>query len=149
MNHNAIINIAKAQLGLEEDDYRAVLTRVTGKASLKLMSSRDKGAVIDELKRLGFKSGKSKAHPVAPRSDLRLVHVLWRLLGEAGVLTKPGRAGLNAFLRVRFADHWQSVPMDIDSMRDPDQIDAVIQALKQWCKREGIALDPQKLAGKR
>ena len=55
MNSTAIINIAKGQLGLDEDDYRALLVRVTGVSSLRKMSERQKISVIDELKRMGFR----------------------------------------------------------------------------------------------
>ena len=54
MNSTAIINIAKGQLGLDEDDYRALLVRVTGVSSLRKMSGG--GApmppeIFDEVKR--------------------------------------------------------------------------------------------------
>ena len=76
MNANAIINIAKSQLGLEEDDYRAVLERTTGKASLRLMTNPDKLKVIDEMKRLvqgqdgqrPLPCGDKTLHPVDPRA---------------------------------------------------------------------------------
>ncbi|HRM75970.1 MAG TPA: DUF1018 domain-containing protein, partial [Paracoccus sp. (in: a-proteobacteria)] len=55
MKHTAIINIAKTQLGMDEDDYRAMLNRVTGLASLRAMSERQLLDVIDELKRMGFR----------------------------------------------------------------------------------------------
>mgnify|MGYP001327859438 CR=1 FL=1 len=70
-----------------------------------------------------------------------MVHVLWSKLGQAGALEKPGRAGLNAFIRRRFGDTWGSVPVDVDQLRDWQQIDAVLQALIAWGKREKIDFD--------
>ncbi len=76
----------------------------------------------------------------APRGDLRLVHVLWRKLGEVGALREPGRAGLNKFIRSRFGGTWKSVPIDVDTPRDHRRISQIINALKDWCAREGVEL---------
>lgn len=127
-------------LGLDEEARRDLQARVTGKPSLSVMTNADLEAVVTELKRLGFKpTGKKRAR--APRADLRLVHVLWRELGKAGALDNPTREGLNAFVRRRFGDHWQSIPADIDMLRDHDKIADVIDALKAWCRRKDVELD--------
>ena len=76
----------------------------------------------------------------AGRADLRFVHVLWKRLGDAGALKKPGRDGLNAFVRTRFEGKWQAVPIDIDAMTDAGQINDVIRALKSMCARAGVTL---------
>lgn len=97
--------------------------------------------VVSVAKEMQSKSPKPKAAKGrAPRADLRLVHVLWKLLGDAGKLSQPGRAGLNAFIRKRFEKSWSSVPLDVDQMRDYKQISMVIDALKAWCRREGVEL---------
>lgn len=138
-----LIHVGCRDLGLDQDDRRALQLEVCGKESMSDMSDADIEAVLERLKKDGFNpasKGPSR-RPPAPRSDLRLCHVLWRKLGEAGELDRPGRAGLNAFIRSRFGDHWQSVPADIDMLRDPDQISAVIRALKAWGKRASIDFD--------
>ena len=80
MNTTAIINIAKAELGLHEDDYRALLIRVTGKASLRAMSERQRIDVVTELKqRHGFKiRTKGKTLPPSFKPYVRLIHALCR-----------------------------------------------------------------------
>ena len=107
------------------------------------MSDDDGRKVLDRMKSDGFKVASKGGfkHPKAPRADLRVVHVLWKTLREAGELDRPSREGLNAFIRSRFGDAWQSVPADVDMLRDPAQIEAVIAALKAWIKREKIAFD--------
>lgn len=84
MNLNAVINIAKGKLDMAEDDYRAMLERVTGQASLKLMTDRQKIAVLDEMKRMGFQKTGGKRTPAA-RRDVRYCHVLWGKLHKVGV----------------------------------------------------------------
>ncbi|WP_315900475.1 regulatory protein GemA [Maritimibacter alkaliphilus] len=128
------------ELGLDDATRRDLQLRVTGKASLSDMSEREKTAVLAELRQLGFKATGGR-RPAAKRADVRLAHVLWRLLHESGAARVGGPAGLNAFIRARFAKSWGAAPIDIDAMTDHGQIADVIDALKDWCRREEIDLD--------
>lgn len=129
------------QLGLDNDARRDLQLVATGKASMRDMSEADLLKVVSALKARGLKPSPKAKRPAAPRADLRLIHVLWAKLGEAGVLKRPGREGLNTFIRARFEKVWGSVPADVDMLRDWQQIDAVINALKDWGWREGIDFD--------
>ncbi|WP_158971963.1 gp16 family protein [Chachezhania sediminis] len=140
------IHVACRELGLDADTRHDLQLAVTGKASMSDMSDADLHLVMSALKDRGFKPAgkgafKGRSEPLAPRADLRFVHVLWKQLGDAGALTRPDRDGLNAFIRSRFEGKWQFVPLDVDALRDPVQINAVIQALKDMCRREGIDLE--------
>ncbi len=53
----AQIHIAKAQLGLSEDDYRLLLRTVTGKDSASELDWRGRAALLAHFKKLVFKSG--------------------------------------------------------------------------------------------
>lgn len=137
------IFVACRQLGLDEDTRRDLQLVATGKESMSDMTESDMKKMIVQLKQRGFEPGfkaasKGRFKKAAPRADLRYVHVLWGLLGKAGKVNKPGRAGLNAFVRSRFEGKWKSVPIDIDTLQDAGQINDVTRALKDWCKREGI-----------
>ncbi|MEH7830359.1 gp16 family protein [Gemmobacter denitrificans] len=132
------------QLGLDDDTRRALQLVATGKDSLAAMTETELQQVVQALRQRGFKPGvkpgaKGRYKP-APRADLRMIHALWGALGRAGKLQKPGRDGLNAFLRSRFERTWGAVPIDVDAMTDWTQISAVIDALKDWCRREGVPL---------
>lgn len=132
-------------LGLDEEARRDLQLVVTGKGSLSEMTEAEMEALVAALRARGFKPALKPASKPrgkrAPRADLRFVHVLWRLLGEAGKLDNPTRDGLNAFIRRRFGKTWGAVQIDIDDLRDWEKIDAVVQALKEWCRREGVAID--------
>jgi phage gp16-like protein len=139
-----LIHVGCRDLGIDSDTRRDLQLVATGKASMSDMTDAELLQVVDALRAKGFKSGfkskqKGKRAP-APRADLRFVHVLWKLLGDAGHLDRPDRAGLNAFVRSRFEGTWQFVPIDIDALRDADQINAVIRALKSMCARNGVHL---------
>ncbi len=138
------IHIGCRVLGLDEDARHDMQLSVTGKSSMSEMNEAELKAVLKRLEQSGFKptSRKSKLkHKLAPRADLRLVHVLWTKLGEADALRDPNREGLNKFIRKRFEASWGSVPADVDMLRDHTQIDDVIQALKNWGERADIDFD--------
>ncbi|MCT4576862.1 gp16 family protein [Donghicola sp.] len=131
------IHVGCKQLGLDNEARRTLQLVETGKESLKDMDEGDMLKVLARLKRDGFTDAKPKAkrHPKAKRADLRLIHVLWSKLGEAGALKDPSRTGLNKFIRTRFEANWGSVPADVDMLADSIQIDDVVQALKAWASR--------------
>lgn len=134
-----LIHVACRELSIDGETRRDIQLVVTGKDSMSDMTEADLTKLLNHLKAKGFEvAGHAGQRKAAPRSDLRYVHVLWRLLGEAGAIEKPGRAGLNAFVRSRFEGHWKSVPIDIDALRDAGQINDVTRALKDWCKRAGV-----------
>lgn len=137
-----MIHAGCRQLGIDEDTRRDLQLVATGKASLADMSEAELQRVVSALKdrgfSAGFKPGEKGRRAPAPRADLRYVHVLWGLLGQAGHLDRPGRDGLNAFLRSRFGESWGAEVIDIDALRDAGQINAVIKALQSMCRRHGI-----------
>lgn len=134
------IHAACREMGVDSDTRRELQLIATGKPSMSDMDEGDLREVMKALKARGYKPRKPK-RPMAPRGDVRFCHVLWRLLSEAGAVRQPGRDGLNAFIRARFSKSWGHTPIDIDAMREHQQIADVIDALKSWCEREGIELD--------
>lgn len=152
LNLKRMIHVGCKQLGLDDETRRGLQLIATGKASMAEMDEDELLQVVNALKQRGFKpygttyftshkSGRNaKGHAPAPRADLRFVHVLWKQLGDAGTLKRPGRAGLNAFIRSRFESKWQSVPIDVDALRDAGQINDVIRALKDMCRRAEVEI---------
>lgn len=131
MNTIAIINIAKGQLGMAEDDYRAMLVRVAGAASLRKMSDRQKIAVLDEMKRLGFrvKAG-GKQLPASHKPYIRKIHALWKNCHRLGVIQDGSREGLRSFCHRFVATGNASVAVDPDLL-DYEQAAPIIEALKK------------------
>ncbi|WP_299165828.1 regulatory protein GemA [uncultured Tateyamaria sp.] len=136
MSIHAMINIAKKQLGMEEDDYRAMLADVTdGKRSLKEMDDDEKNAVVARLKSLGFqpKNGR-RNYREASQGYHRLVHALWRSVSALDVIEDGSRSALRAFCgRCLHGD-------DTDILVDPDmlsyaQADKVIKPLRAMERR--------------
>lgn len=134
------IHVGCRQLGLDDDTRRELQVRVVGKASLSDMTPAEQQKVLDVLKAEGFMpTGGAKAkRPAAARGDVRFCHVLWSKLYRAKAVDVAGAKGLNAFVRARFEKSWGAAPIDIDQMRDWQQIAAIAEALKGMCKRAGI-----------
>lgn len=125
MNTLAIINIAKKDLAMEDDDYRALLLRVGGTASLRTMSERGRLKVVDEMKRLGFKVKPrgGKPLPASTKPYIRLIHALWKSCARKGVVSDASRPALRTFVENR------------SGVSDPDfltfeQASPIIDALK-------------------
>jgi hypothetical protein len=136
------VHVACRELGIDAETRRDLQVLVTGKASTTEMTQADLTKLVQALKDRGFvPGGGAKAkRPAASRGDVRFAHVLWGKLFQAGAVDRAGAAGLTAFIRARFEKSWGAAPIDIDAMRDGQQIATVIEALKAMCARAGIDL---------
>lgn len=131
MNTYAVINIARQQLGLEDEDYRSLLVRVTGLASLRAMTERQRLEVVEALKKKGFKVRKGgKALPPSVKPYIRLIHALWSNCARSGVIENGSREALRAFCKRFIAPGDDRVSVDPDLL-DYAQAAPIIEALKK------------------
>ena len=138
------IHIAKKQLGLSEDDYRAAVLSVSkGKTdSAGELDMQGRAALLAHFKRSGFKvrharkdnAGKRRtpSRPIAERSDqLKMMRALWLRLHESGAIENADEQGLVTFAtkhtRIQ-ALEWLSV----------EQNQKLIEILKNWLERVRI-----------
>ena len=78
----AKIKIAQKALAMNDDSYRALLTRVTGKGSAAALEKREMEAVLREMQRLGWK-------PVNPQGVRpRVANEKDRTLAKIGAILK-------------------------------------------------------------
>ncbi len=67
----AKIHLGAAQLGMDEADYRAMLLRVTGQDSSANLDAGQRRAVLDELRRLGWRPrARGRTTPSGDRQPL-------------------------------------------------------------------------------
>ena len=141
-NHTAAIHVLKSKLQLQDDDYRALLVTLTGKASSKGMTATEQAQVRDHMQRLAQRMG--VAQPTTRRRPLtreqfdqvkkaaspreRKVWALWNQLHRDGVVHNPSRAALNAFVE-------RTVHVSALGFANSAQLDTLIEALKEWQKR--------------
>lgn len=130
----AKIHVAKRQLALDDDTYRDVLERVTGKRSAGDLDERQLELVVAELARRGFTpKRKAKSEEPAKRSDkphVRKVFALWGELERSGKLRAPSSPrGLRAFVK-------RMTGVADPEWLDPAKARVVIEALKKWLARD-------------
>lgn len=137
MSAIAAIHVAKKELGLDEDTYRAVLVRVTGKASLRAMSGTEHGAVLEELRAKGAPRGRGKlTGPYAGK-----LQALWISGWHLGVVRNRSDEALIAFVRGRTGiEHTRW-------LRNPADARKAVEALKSMLERDAgvdwaISTDP-------
>ncbi|MEQ8585136.1 MAG: regulatory protein GemA [Thalassobaculaceae bacterium] len=133
----ALINIARGQLCLDEETYRALLYSITGKSSLRKMSPRELDQVIDRMKADGFQhKPKSKTPPrragtraLADDPHSRKARALWLAGYHLGVIRDPREEALVAFAR-------RQTSKDALQWAVSEDANDVIEALKDMMRRE-------------
>lgn len=94
----AQVHIAQKDLAMDEDDYRALLGRVTGCASAKECDTGQLRAVIANFERLGFRSsGGQRRRQVGNKQTVRKARAMWISLYQLGAIDDGSDAALEAF----------------------------------------------------
>lgn len=123
------IQIARRQLGLDDETYREILKRTVGVESSKDLSPRQVGRVLAELERLGFQPTPAKGGRAKPKAaDDRgpLVGKIEAQLAEAG---RPWA----------YADAMALRMFQVERVEwcDTDQLRRLVAALAYDAKRNG------------
>lgn len=129
MNRRAMlakVHLAKKDLGLSDDDYRAILARVAHRRSAGDCTEQQLDAVLREFRRLGWRAKRGTKRSDVP--EVRKVWALWASMCKRGLVRTPTRAALRAFVK------------RMTGVADPEwmsrqQAVAVIEGLKAWEKR--------------
>jgi phage gp16-like protein len=133
----AKIHIARKELALDEETYRQVLERVTGKTSSGEMSFRQLDAVLTEFKRLGWKPKAGKPHrPASSKPHVAKVFAVWGQMCRDGIPKDQSRDALIAFVRRMTKSADRPNGLDDPEWLTADQARQVVEGLKAWRKRE-------------
>ena len=129
----AKVHIAKNQLALDETSYRSLLKRVAGKDSAKSMSGTELGKVLDEFKRLGFKTAKKRAgfRKQAQSPQASKIRALWLNLYHLGEINDSSEEALAAFAH-------RTAKVSALQWLTADKADTIIRSLKAWLERIGF-----------
>ena len=128
----AQIHIARAQLGIDEDTYRAVLWTVARVKSAKDLDWTGRKALLEHFRAKGWKPAppkSAKAAKPASAGQEGMVRALWSELHAAGKVNDPSDAALGSWLT---RNKW---PERVEWLNGR-QIVQAIEALKKWLDRK-------------
>ena len=111
--------------GIGDDDRRAIQLAATGKASQADMDTTDLARVLDRLNRTQAPRGADRAH-------VGKVRALWWTLYWLGAIDQPDDRAIGAFVK-------RQTGRDALRFLDARAAHRVIEALKDWATREGVA----------
>lgn len=137
----AAIHVAKKQLGMDEDTYRAFLRRETGKDSARDMSEPERLKVVSAFRAAGFASTPTRpgkpGHP--PRKGegkapafVRKAQALWIATWNLGLVANCTDKALAAFVKRQTGLDRPEWVKDARAQR------AVVEALKGMTGRAGV-----------
>tara|TARA_R110002020_G_scaffold34066_35_gene103982 strand:- start:13343 stop:13975 length:633 start_codon:yes stop_codon:yes gene_type:complete len=131
MSALAKLHIAKKQLGLDDDTWRDLLERETGKRSSRDMSDRERGRVLDVLKNQGFKPVSKGSRKGLDGKYAAKLQALWIAGYNLGLIREKDDAALLAFVKRQTGiDHTRFLRYHEDATK-------AIEALKGWLERDG------------
>lgn len=131
-----LIHVAKRDLRLDDETYRRMLERLTGKTSSRDCGVTQLETVIEHMRRRGFTARPKSAEsdrPARPADDpqAKMIRFLWLDLRDRGVLQDSSERALNAFIR-------RMTGIERLEWLDTYEASAVIEHLKKWIERVQI-----------
>lgn len=133
MSALAAVQIKRRQLGLEEEDWRDLVERVTGKRSTRLLRSRELGALLAECDRLlcGRVPSGSNRRPLGGKYA-GILQALWISCWNLGLVESRDDKALIAFVK-------RQTGIDNPAwMNGHDDARKVVEALKAMLGRAGV-----------
>lgn len=85
----ALIHVAKKSLQLEDDAYRAILVSVTGKSSSASLDAKERQAVLDRFKKVGFTVVKNSAGRATPNAAPQRAALIGKIEAQLAVAKLP------------------------------------------------------------
>lgn len=133
----ALIHIAKKQLGMDEDTYRAMLLEIGNVTSAADLDIPGRHAVLEHLKAKGFRHFQKASAQRHSKPQARLIYHIWNRLYDAGVVHHLN--GLDAWLQHNTRRwHPQHAGWEKPEFLPSRVAGIVIEQLKEWAKRENV-----------
>jgi len=138
-----LIHVAKRDLAMDDETYRAMLLAVTGHDSSADLNVPQMERVLDHLKKSGFTvKHKTRAdrprdsrhtagtlsRPIHQDAQSRKIRALWLSLHDMGAVRDASEAALGAYVK-------RITRIDSLNWLDADQASHVIETLKKWQAR--------------
>ena len=126
------VQIGRKQLALTDDDYRAILLRVTGKDSSTKCGPSDLEALLKEFERLGWKPTR-RTKPLSAKPQIRMIYGIWKDMQP--MLAVGGEAALRSFVEGQTKSDLHPNGISAPEFLDAQQANKVVEGLKAWRAR--------------
>ncbi|MCG9079436.1 gp16 family protein [Laribacter hongkongensis] len=124
-----LIHVAKRDLALDDDSYRAILRRIGTKESAADLAVPELEKVLEHMKRSGFKvRSRNSRLSLAADPQSKMIRGLWLELAGMGVVRNPSESALRTFVA-------QMTGIDLMKWLSTEQASQVIEHLKEWRER--------------
>lgn len=142
------IHIARNQLGMDDDSYRANLAHyANGKTSCTEMTVPELHSVLAAFKKLGFKpkQATSKKQPntkyspstaEGPKDERSVIRAIWIFMHRAGFVRDGSESALNSYVARQTAHLNGGAGIQSVQWLEGEDAVLVLESLKKWCRRE-------------
>jgi phage gp16-like protein len=127
----AKVHIARKEMGLDEDAYRALVQRVTGRESASQCTDAQLAAVLVDMKRLGWKPAPPST--ASQKSWVRKVWAIWASM--AVLLDDPSRQALQTFVERQTKSARNPLGISDPDFLNVEDAKKVIHGLVGWRTR--------------
>lgn len=126
----AKIHIAVKELGMEDEDYRALLQDVAGVGSASKLDLAQRSKLLHRLEKLGWKpkTRKPRQKITANTPVDRKIRALWLDLANLGAVRDRSEKALASYVK-------RQTCVDRLDWLSSKQAEMVIEGLKRWVKR--------------
>ena len=134
------IQIARKELHLSDDEYRSILNAQTGKTSSTKLDIGQQSKVLEYFKKVlnwKPKKGKKRLSPKGGMGDQRdKIIAIWISMYKEGFIRDGSENALDAWISKMTKNHEKGRIDSIKWLRDVEQAQFVLEALKKWQARE-------------
>ena len=134
----SVIHVAKAQLAMRDEDYRALLLRAAGVRSSSELDDAGFTKLMSEFERLGFRSARSKTQAthregMATPAQIGRIRALWKAY-----------SGNDDELRM---GHWLEKTFHVSNLRFLEdfragKVIAVLEKMAAWAREKKSRKEP-------
>ena len=148
-----LIHVAKRELALDDDTYRAMLQGAVNKTSCKAMSLSELMIVLQLFKDKGFKVVRRSMPSMAPRHTVHPEHktgrmtarpnlagiqskirAVWATMAEQGIVHNNTDKALDAYINRMLKQRANNAATSLRWLNDQQAVQ-VLEALKKWQQR--------------
>ncbi len=137
------IHIAKSQLHLDDETYRAMLSNTVGKTSCSQMDFGELHQVLEAMRKKGFKptpgkdARRGERSPQSTGQPIDKIRAIWITMGQQGIIGESSEQALLVWIKRQSSQ--LNGGIGVDSLewlqRDTHMTNRVLESLKKWKQR--------------